>query len=126
MTEYFCLITTDGDFLSVGIDGDKLLEGLQRCVGGYVETVRPKNLPWGYLLVVNEEGAINGMRYNKCATALYGFPIFGNAVVAMQGERYGEPSDIVGVVNDPEMPELFPILIKGRVMELQKSANPQE
>ena len=55
------------------------LHELQVIVDGYIEIVNLKN---GYVLVVNDEGAINGIcRYNPLATALYGNFIFGQALL---------------------------------------------
>ena len=47
------------------------LESLQRIVGGYIETV---TLSSNLVIIVNEEGAINGMPFNctYCGAHLYG------------------------------------------------------
>ena len=41
------------------------LESMQEVVGGNIETTRDNLLP-GMLLVVNEEGKIKGLPYNRC------------------------------------------------------------
>lgn len=51
------------------------LENLQKTVDGYIETL---TLP-GYVLILNEEGRINGSPFNCWVE---GFPIFGTIVVA--------------------------------------------
>lgn len=51
------------------------LENLQKTVDGYIETL---TLP-GYVLILNEEGRINGSPFNCWVE---GFPIFGTIIVA--------------------------------------------
>ena len=41
------------------------LESMQEIVGGHIETTRDNLLP-GMLLVVNEEGKIKGLPFNRC------------------------------------------------------------
>jgi hypothetical protein len=50
---------------------DFSLEELQNIVGGYIETVM---LPNGNLLVLNEEGKLEGLPLNTTATDLYNNP----------------------------------------------------
>lgn len=60
------------------------LENLQKTVDGYIETL---TLP-GYVLIVNEEGRINGSPFNCWVE---GFPIFGTIIVAgTQGEEFSD------------------------------------
>lgn len=57
------------------------LEEVQKAVGGYIEVV---NLNSGYIMVINEEGKLNGLPVNQKATDLWGSPwdhIVGNALV---------------------------------------------
>ena len=54
------------------------LENLQKIVGGYIEAV---NMP-GYVLIVNEEGAITEMPFN---CHVRGFTLFGTIIVAAVG-----------------------------------------
>ena len=57
------------------------LEELQKAVGGYIEVV---SLKGGYIMVINEEGKLNGLPINQKATDLYGNPrdhVVGNALV---------------------------------------------
>ena len=57
---------------------DFKLDELQKIVGGYIETI---NLPGGSLMVVNEEGLLDGLPSNRLASRLAYQPIVGNAVV---------------------------------------------
>ena len=60
------------------------LENLQKTVGGYIEAI---NMP-GYVLIVNEEGALQDKPYN---CHVRGFTLFGTIVVAgIQGEDFGD------------------------------------
>lgn len=58
--------------------GDFSLSEMQRIVGGFIECVTLDN---GQLMVVNEEGVILEMPYNKKASELFGQPIVGNVLV---------------------------------------------
>lgn len=60
------------------------LEQLHEAVDGYIEIVRPSitgTMPPGYVLVVNEEGMVDGLPINRRASALAGQPIAGNVVL---------------------------------------------
>ena len=56
------------------------LATLQALVGGYIETV-PLAGDLDGVMVVNEEGRIHGMSYNRQASALAGQTIVGTAVI---------------------------------------------
>ena len=56
------------------------LEEAQEIVGGYVEMVHSPNNPEIQILV-NEEGLLTGLPFNKEATELCGTGIVGNAVI---------------------------------------------
>lgn len=72
---------------------------LQSCVGGYIETVplseRARKAVPNALMIVNEEGMINALPYNRAASLAlrdelspYETPIFGPAVIgAVEGEN---------------------------------------
>lgn len=61
------------------------LEALQSLVMGLIETV---TLSGDLLLIVNEEGLINDMRFN---CRIYGYPFFGPIVFAsVDGEEFGD------------------------------------
>jgi len=103
MTEKVIVITTDNTIsikeLEV-VDG-MILDGLQKIVGGYIETVRPMNLEDPLMFVCNEEGLLYELPLNVTGSILYGtpqhgHPIVGNIAIVQQGWRDGEP-DIVGI-----------------------------
>lgn len=71
------LIKTNGDILEVSTKNgtDFKLEELQEFVGGYIEVVNLlDDTPLAIadaILVVNEEGKLNGLPVNSVATAVY-------------------------------------------------------
>lgn len=72
----------------VGIDGIDIndeLHLMQAHVGGYIETLKLKD---GGILLVDEDYLLTkkGLKCNHIATALYGSPIFGNALIVGQKE----------------------------------------
>jgi hypothetical protein len=74
------IIKTDGTEREVEPrnGSDFSLSEMQRIVGGFIEIVTLKD---HQLMVVNEEGVILEMPYNKKASELYGQPIVGNVLV---------------------------------------------
>ena len=59
------------------------LKELQALVGGYIEIVAAPNHP-GRVLVINENGKLIGLPFNKNATALSTYePIVGDVVVTL-------------------------------------------
>ena len=58
------------------------LESAQDTVGGYVERVR---CPDGTVLLVNEEGRLNGLPVNEEASAIAGQMIVGNVIHFAKG-----------------------------------------
>lgn len=61
------------------------LKSFQSLVGGYIETV---TLAQDVLLICNEEGRINDMKYN---TTIYGIQFFGPIVIAgINGEEFAD------------------------------------
>ena len=60
------------------------LAELQATVGGWIEVVRVGGSEW--LLVVNEEGLIEGLPDNVIATAITGARIVGDAVLCSRAE----------------------------------------
>ena len=62
---------------------ENTLEALQREVGGYIETI---SLLSDLVLIVNEEGRINGMRFNM---SLCGMQLFGTILaVGFKGDEF--------------------------------------
>lgn len=54
------------------------LDELKKFVGGYIEIVTVKFDGKDYLMVVNEEGKLNGLPYNEAATELYQTSFWGD------------------------------------------------
>lgn len=85
-------LRTDSTAEVVEIGG---LKDMQKAVGGYFETAR---LDDPFRLIVNEEGAINGLKVNVKATRLYGWsPIFGDVLIMKSGENEDGEPDIIGL-----------------------------
>ena len=103
MAEKIIVLTSSKCILILELTQDEnwsSLDQLQRIVGGYIETVKPRVLHDPYLIVCNEEGLLRGYARNEAATELvYGFSdgeIVGDVVIMKSGMRNGEP-DIVGM-----------------------------
>lgn len=103
MTEKAIIFTTDNkiELRDLELKDGSLLKALQAVVGGHIKIVHPRYLTHGLVMVVNEEGLIEGLPLNLYASILYGFhdhgqPIVGNVAILDQGYRGGEP-DIVGL-----------------------------
>lgn len=75
------LFKTDGTEMNVQPknERDYSLEELQKYVGGYIEIVHLFDKK--RIMVVNEEGAINGMQLNLTASRFAIRPIFGDVLV---------------------------------------------
>lgn len=96
-------ITTDGRAKTIEIDG---LKGMQKAVGGYIQTVRSYELSnlvvpnnHSLLMIVDEDGKNKRLKLNEIATALYGNwwdEIVGDVLIMAEGFVDGEP-DIVGL-----------------------------
>ena len=66
MSYNLLLIRTSGEVEKIAVSKEIELELLQSLVGGYIECV-PTMFPHIEMLV-NEEGKLDGMKYNKVAT----------------------------------------------------------
>ena len=74
---------TDGHSQEVmPADGKQFtLEELQKIVGGYIEIVQPVCFDiYDRVMVVNEEGRLEGLEQNAMASAIAGQTIVGNAL----------------------------------------------
>jgi hypothetical protein len=70
------LLKTDGSReLDVNIS---TLRRMQEMVGGYIEFVYVEG---NRILIVNEEGLLEGLDHNKQATEISGMPIVGDAIL---------------------------------------------
>jgi hypothetical protein len=53
------------------------LKKMQELVGGYIEIVVGNE---DRILIVNEEGLLNGLPHNENASLVYGYPLVGNVI----------------------------------------------
>jgi hypothetical protein len=78
------IINTNADVRSVRPKKDNVfnLKELQGFVGGYIQIVKTRD---SRMMIINEEGKVNGLPYNEIATSLYIYgnhdPIMGDVVV---------------------------------------------
>ena len=84
------MVVKDPGGLFRQVYGDNTLETYQHLVGGKIETV---TLFTDLIMIVNEEGMINGMPYN---IDIRGIKVFGPAVfVGVDGEDFADcPADV--------------------------------
>lgn len=85
--------------IDVPENGRPLYKQIRFVISGYMENTYPKNLPDGYIMIVNEEGKLNRLPVNTIATMVYGSDvdfIVGNVIILKFGEFEGE-SDVVGM-----------------------------
>lgn len=76
------------------IEVENTLEAVQKQVGGYIETVTL--IPGKAVMIVNEEGLLQGLPYNTAASNLAMQPIHGTAVVVgVSGEEFTDIPDII-------------------------------
>ncbi len=68
-------------------DRQPTLQEAQKIVGGFVEMVRSPTNP-DIQILVNEEGLIQGLPFNKEATELCDTGIVGNAVILKGNARW--------------------------------------
>ena len=66
--------------ITVFEDRQPTLEEAQKIVGGLVEMVRSPSEP-DWQILVNEEGLLDGLPFNKEATELCGTGIVGHAII---------------------------------------------
>ncbi|MDL2287590.1 DUF3846 domain-containing protein [Eubacteriales bacterium OttesenSCG-928-G02] len=69
------------------------LKVLQQGVGGWIEIVRPKWMPNGLLMIVDEEGMLKNSTRNLFASFLYGTQDHGHPIVGdvcFVSERWGD------------------------------------
>lgn len=73
------IIKTDDIMIEDEVEHDTLdLSYYQSVVGGYIE---PVYINEDEVMLVNDEGLINGMPFNRQATLLAQIPIMGNVIV---------------------------------------------
>lgn len=93
MTEKVLLIKTTGQMQIESIDSDDFLHGLQRLVGGHIETLA---LGQNMALIVNEEGLLRDLDDNPVASQFMNMPLVGDAVLCCVGLRDDE-WDLIGL-----------------------------
>lgn len=64
------ILRTDGTREEIKEKGYLKLETLQAAVGGYIETVPCRDNGKGKVMILNEEGKLQGLPYNAKATAM--------------------------------------------------------
>lgn len=72
------ILACDGTSLTT--ENKMTLQEMQNCVAGYIELVRTPNHS-DKVLVVNEEGRINGDLFNQQASEYAGQRIYGQAIL---------------------------------------------
>jgi hypothetical protein len=73
-------------------EGQLTLELLQRLVGGYIEVVHPDGFPQDVVLICNDDGKLNKMKFNFFVNICqYPDAICGTAVFCAEGIVDGKP-----------------------------------
>ena len=75
------IIKTDGSKEDIEFIKKDSLSVMQTAVGGLIEVVGLPAHEKGKLMLVNEEGVIEGLPHNRLASIMAGQPISGDAVV---------------------------------------------
>lgn len=98
-------------------DNAPILETARKLIGcEWIEIVRPKGLPDGYVLLVDEEGALKDQPwFNVYASYLYGtqehgWPICGNAVIAKTVS--GPEGEELEWLDDEEYKKMHKLILK--------------
>lgn len=102
------VVTTKGD-LSIRDFQVPLYRSAGEAVGGYIETVHPRGLSDPYVMIVNEEGLLEGLKPNVVGSYLYGTHLHGQPIVGdivfMKVGYVGIERDILGL-EDAEIEEI--------------------
>jgi len=92
-------IRPDGTMILAHVPKCGMLYWMQKCVGGYIETLRICHfVVEDTLMIVNEEGRIKGMELNPKASAVVLENIYGPALIMKTGKVKNE-DDIVGLTH---------------------------
>jgi len=89
-------LTTAGEVVEISISRKEQLRDLQREVGGYIEIVHARYLPYPLIMIVDEDGRLKDYPENRIASTFYGRQIVGNAVIMKYLETH-RGIDIVGL-----------------------------
>ena len=106
------VITSAGD-VTVRSFGEPLYKTVGAAVGGHIEIVYPRYLPAPYVMIVNEEGLLEGLPQNAFGCSVYGtrehgHPIVGNVVLMKEGVNEDGELNILGL--EPE--EIYLLRLK--------------
>ena len=98
------LLITPGNTMRTVELHSPLHESIRAATGGWMEIVHPVHLPAPYCMIVDEEGLLKELSFNKVGSYLYGtgehgIPIVGPIVIMKHGIVNGEP-DIVGLTDE--------------------------
>lgn len=98
------VVVTTSNTMYVKDFGEPLYKSLGKEVGGRIEVVHPRRLEVPLVMIVNEEGRLEGLPLNVLGSALYctpihGEPIVGNIIILQEGFVNGE-RDIIGLDDD--------------------------
>ena len=98
------VVITTADEVSVRDFAEPFHESLGAVVGGYIDIVHPQGLQSPYCMIVNEEGLLKKLPFNRAGSLLYGtqfhgLPIVGDIVIMADGWTPEGP-DIVGIPED--------------------------
>ncbi len=81
----FLVITPHDTIGLMAIEKDKtILEQLQSWVNGYIELTHSDYIK-DYDIIVNEDGIMQRLEYNKIANLLFGLTLYGNVVIVRKG-----------------------------------------
>ena len=91
------VIVTTCRMATVGTLSEPYYKYLQNIVGGYIEIVRPRGLPWPFCMIVDEEGRLKRKAINEIGSALYQAgqhkePIVGDIAIVKEVETKEGPS----------------------------------
>jgi len=85
------IVTTGNEAKTVELNTKELMRELNHAVHGWIEIVRPQNiqggmpLPYGAVMVVNEEGRLIRLPRNAFGSLVYGGIIAGDVVIICEG-----------------------------------------
>ena len=100
------LVITTEDIAYVHDFAPPMSESIEKFIGDWTETVRPRGIP-GYLMLVDESGLLKHLPCNLAGSLLYGTqfhgsPIVGNIVITKDdGQKYPQP------LTDEEISSIF-------------------
>ena len=99
------IVVTTSNTMYIKDFGEPLYKSLGKEVGGYIEVVHPRRLEAApFVMIVNEEGRLEGLPLNTLGSFLYGAPIHGEPIVGsiiiLQEGFVNRERDIIGLDDD--------------------------